>query len=159
MRAAQDLFGEIYRNQLAKRLLNARSASDDAERSMVSKLKLKCGVQFTGKMEGMMMDLVLGGDVQRKFTAWLPSSTEALPIEFGVQVLTTGFWPSFKPTRDLLLPAVMDQCQHGFQTFYSAETQHRKLNWVHSLGTATVRDCRARAGLCADPWLRARTVR
>lgn len=144
------MFGEIYRNQLAKRLLNARSASDDAERSMVSKLKLKCGVQFTGKMEGMMMDLVLGGDVQRKFSVWLASRADALPIEvadaqpserieFGVQVLTTGFWPSFKATRDLVLPSAMERCQNSFQTFYSTETQHRKLNWVHSLGSGTVR--------------------
>ena len=39
----QDFFAEIYRNQLAKRLLNNRSTSDDAERSMISKLKLRCG--------------------------------------------------------------------------------------------------------------------
>ena len=45
----KDLFSEIYRNLLAKRLLNARSASDDAEKSMVTKLKHKCGAQFTGK--------------------------------------------------------------------------------------------------------------
>jgi hypothetical protein len=46
----KDLFAEIYRNQLAKRLLNQRSASDDAERLMIGKLKLRCGSQFTGKM-------------------------------------------------------------------------------------------------------------
>lgn len=28
----KDMFGEIYRNHLAKRLLNQRSASDDAEK-------------------------------------------------------------------------------------------------------------------------------
>lgn len=31
----KDLFAEIYRNQLAKRLLNQRSASDDMERLMI----------------------------------------------------------------------------------------------------------------------------
>lgn len=36
----KDLFAEIYRNQLAKRLLNQRSASDDMERLMIGKLKL-----------------------------------------------------------------------------------------------------------------------
>ena len=57
----KDLFSEIYRNQLAKRLLNQRSKSDDAERSMISKLKLRCGAQFTGKMEGMVTDLRTAG--------------------------------------------------------------------------------------------------
>lgn len=46
----KDLFGEIYRNQLSRRLLNQRSASDDMERIMVGKLKLSCGAQFTAKV-------------------------------------------------------------------------------------------------------------
>ena len=37
----KDLFAEIYRNQLAKRLLNQRSASDDMEKLMIGKLKLR----------------------------------------------------------------------------------------------------------------------
>merc|ERR1711916_102146 len=56
----KDLFAEIYRNLLAKRLLNKRSASDDAEKSMISMLKLRCGSQFTQKMEGMISDLAIG---------------------------------------------------------------------------------------------------
>ena len=39
----KDFFVEIYRNQLARRLLNKRSKSDDAEKSMIQKLKLRCG--------------------------------------------------------------------------------------------------------------------
>ncbi len=38
----KDLFAEIYRN-----LLSQRSASDDMERFMIGKLKLRCGAQFT----------------------------------------------------------------------------------------------------------------
>jgi hypothetical protein len=50
--------------QLAKRLLLQRSASDDAERSMIAKLKLKCGAQFTSKLEGMVTDMNLSQDHQ-----------------------------------------------------------------------------------------------
>ena len=46
----KDLFSDIYRNLLAKRLLNQKSANDDAEKSMIGKLKLKCGAQFTSKV-------------------------------------------------------------------------------------------------------------
>jgi hypothetical protein len=38
---------------LAKRLLLGKSASIDAEKSMISKLKTECGSQFTNKLEGM----------------------------------------------------------------------------------------------------------
>ena len=37
----KDLFADIYRNLLAKRLLNQRSASDDMEKLMIGKLKLR----------------------------------------------------------------------------------------------------------------------
>ena len=37
----KDLFAEIYRNQLAKRLLNKRSVSNEAEKSMIGKLKIQ----------------------------------------------------------------------------------------------------------------------
>ncbi|CAN0404420.1 unnamed protein product, partial [Hapterophycus canaliculatus] len=67
----KDLFAEIYRNQLARRLLNSRSASDDMERLMIGKLKLKCGSQFTSKMEGMMNDLAIGGDHEAAFSKHL----------------------------------------------------------------------------------------
>ena len=36
----------IFRNQLAKRLLNQRSASDEMERLMIGKLKLRCGYRY-----------------------------------------------------------------------------------------------------------------
>ena len=45
----KDIFAEFYKKQLAKRLLLARSSSDDAERAMIAKLKLRCGAQFTSK--------------------------------------------------------------------------------------------------------------
>ena len=34
-----------------------KSASYDAERSMITKLKTECGDQFTAKVEGMLSDL------------------------------------------------------------------------------------------------------
>lgn len=40
--------------KLARRLLFDRSANDDHERSILTKLKQQCGGQFTSKMEGMV---------------------------------------------------------------------------------------------------------
>ncbi|OQR97158.1 CULlin protein 1 [Achlya hypogyna] len=135
----KDLFAEIYRNQLAKRLLNQRSSSDDAEISMISKLKMCCGAQFTSKMEGMLNDLAIGGDHQAEFDAFLKKNPPAgTAIEFGVQVLTTGHWPSYTPL-DLSLPPQMVRYMSLFKMYYDSKTSHRRLQWVHSLGNATVR--------------------
>merc|ERR1711959_799586 len=96
----KDLFAEIYRNQLSKRLLYETSASDDAEKSMIQKLKMKCGAQFTSKLEGMITDLSLASDLQKDFREHcdqLQDGKAALGnIDFNVTVLTTGFWPSYQ---------------------------------------------------------------
>lgn len=63
----KDIFAEFYKKQLAKRLLLARSSSDDAERSMIAKLKLRCGAQFTSKLEGMVTDMNLSSDMQQVY--------------------------------------------------------------------------------------------
>ena len=44
----------VYRKKLARRLLFDKSANDDHERSILTKLKQQCGGQFTSKMEGMV---------------------------------------------------------------------------------------------------------
>ncbi|GKU86773.1 hypothetical protein SLEP1_g1253 [Rubroshorea leprosula] len=53
----KDLFAEFYWKKLARRLLFDRSANDDHERSILTKLKQQCGGQFTSKMEGMVSSL------------------------------------------------------------------------------------------------------
>jgi len=46
-----------FRKKLARRLLFDKSANDDHERSILTKLKQQCGGQFTSKMEGMVSHL------------------------------------------------------------------------------------------------------
>lgn len=47
------MFEAFYKKDLAKRLLLGRSASMDAEKLMISKLKAGCGGNFTANIEGM----------------------------------------------------------------------------------------------------------
>jgi cullin 1 len=133
----KDIFAEFYKKQLAKRLLLARSSSDDAERAMIAKLKLRCGAQFTSKLEGMVTDMNLSSDMQNAFSEHLRETDKKLDTDLSVQVLTTGFWPTYK-SDDLNLPKAMMQCIDTFKAFYDARTSHRRLRWVHSLGSATV---------------------
>ncbi len=46
----KDLFAEFYRKRLSRRLLGDRSASDDHERAVLTRLKQQCGAQFTSKV-------------------------------------------------------------------------------------------------------------
>ncbi|KAG6766548.1 hypothetical protein POTOM_030635 [Populus tomentosa] len=103
----KDLFAEFYRKKLARRLLFDKSANDDHERSILTKLKQQCGGQFTSKMEGMVTDLTLARENQTSFEEYLSNNPNANPgIDLTVTVLTTGFWPSYK-SFDLNLPAEM----------------------------------------------------
>ena len=140
----KDVFAEIYRDMLAKRLLGQRSASDEMERMMVGKLKQRCGSQFTGKFEGMINDLVVGTDHKVQFEEYCVSKEKLSPgteIDFGVQVLTTGYWPTYKGYDGLILPPIMAKCVQVFSEFYTEETNHgtRRLQWIHSQGNAEVR--------------------
>ena len=54
-----------------------------------------------------------------------------------LQVLTTGFWPSYQ-LLDVALPQEMAGCTDIFSKYYLDRTSHRTLKFVHSLGNATV---------------------
>nr|XP_013801762.1 PREDICTED: cullin-4B isoform X2 [Apteryx mantelli mantelli] len=63
----KDVFEAFYKKDLAKRLLVGKSASVDAEKSMLSKLKHECGAAFTSKLEGMFKDMELSKDIMIQF--------------------------------------------------------------------------------------------
>ncbi|KAL3641974.1 Cullin-1 [Castilleja foliolosa] len=134
----KDLFAEFYRKKLARRLLFDKSANDEHERSILTKLKQQCGAQFTSKKEGMVTDLTLAKENQASFEEYLGNNPNANPgIDLTVTVLTTGFWPSYK-TFDLNLPSEMVKCVEVFREFYQTKTKHRKLTFIYSLGTCHI---------------------
>ncbi|KAH9626689.1 hypothetical protein KSS87_021588 [Heliosperma pusillum] len=134
----KDLFAEFYRKKLSRRLLFDKSANDDHERSILTKLKQQCGGQFTSKMEGMVTDLTLARENQTHFEEYLGQNSDASPgLDLTVTVLTTGFWPSYK-SSDLNLPDEMVKCVEVFKQFYETKTKHRKLTWVYSLGSCNI---------------------
>jgi cullin 1 len=142
----KDMFGDAYRQALSKRLLAGRSASRDAEKSIVSMLKLSCGAQYTSKLEGMLKDMHQGTDGNAAFAGWVAGGSSAAaavtqglpPYEFMPQILTTGWWPTHKRLT-LALPPALASWQRAFETFYSSTTSHRELTWVHSQGSAVVK--------------------
>jgi len=61
------VFEAFYKKDLAKRLLLSKSASLDAEKSMIAKLKTECGSNFTNKLEGMFKDIDSSKDLMVRF--------------------------------------------------------------------------------------------
>lgn len=134
----KDLFCEFYRTHLSKRLLLQRSASDDWERDMIGKLKLKCGAQFTSKLEGMMSDVSKANSHVDKFRDFLRDRSINIGVDFTVQTLTTGFWPTYKTDEVQHLPHAMKRCIDVFGRYYNEHTNNRCLRWVHNLGAVTL---------------------
>jgi len=132
----KDMFNEYYRKALAKRLLNDKSASDELERSLISKLKLRCGQQFTTKLDGMITDISLATDLKKNYDSFKKDDAESADIaDISVTVLTTGFWPSYKQC-DLTIPPELIGCLESFTRFYADYKKHTKLTWLHTLGHA-----------------------
>ncbi|PVU98881.1 hypothetical protein BB559_001201 [Furculomyces boomerangus] len=143
----KDLFELYLRQRLHKRLLSGRPISRDIEASLISKLKLECGSQFTTKLEGMLKDIQLSVDLSQQFAAqqdYKPSDTQ-----IDVSVLTHTFWPLSNVSTDFLqesstdqiplLPINLQNLSNQFSHFYKQKYSGRKFMWSYNLGTAELK--------------------
>lgn len=129
----KDVFEAFYKKDLAKRLLLGKSASVDAEKSMLSKLKQECGGGFTSKLEGMFKDMELSKDINVCFKQHLRNMTSNREIDLTVNILTMGNWPTY-PNLEVNLPNEMIEYQNAFNNFYLSKHSGRKLQWQPTLG-------------------------
>merc|ERR1712156_984510 len=125
----KDVFQKFYSKMLAKRLVQHMSASDDAEASMISKLKQACGFEYTSKLQRMFQDIGVSKDLNENFKRHLSNSGEPLDIDFSIQVLSSGSWP-FQQSCVFSLPAELERCVNRFTAFYGGQHSGRKLNWL-----------------------------
>lgn len=134
----KDLFLDIYRHQLAKRLLQDKSESNDSEKEMISKLKLTCGAQYTSKLEGMMIDMERAQEVNKQFQDWMVGNYKGPKIiDTNVRVLCKAHWPGFRNIA-LTLPKSLLEAQNTFTEFYNQVTKHRSLEFVYPLCAVVV---------------------
>uniref|UniRef100_A0A8C1WZZ5 Cullin-4A n=1 Tax=Cyprinus carpio TaxID=7962 RepID=A0A8C1WZZ5_CYPCA len=136
----KDVFEAFYKKDLAKRLLVGKSASVDAEKSMLSKLKHECGAAFTSKLEGMFKDMELSKDIMIQFkqVCYMQNQSDPSNIELTVNILTMGYWPSYTP-MDVHLPTEMVKLQEHIKLFYLGKHSGRKLQWQPTLGHAVLK--------------------
>lgn len=89
----KDVFEKYYKQHLAKRLLSGRTVSDDAEKSLIVKLKTECGYQFTSKLEGMFTDMKTSKETNDAFQKQLTEEGNASDITLQVRILLTALRP------------------------------------------------------------------
>uniref|UniRef100_A0A8C0B5I6 Cullin-1 n=1 Tax=Buteo japonicus TaxID=224669 RepID=A0A8C0B5I6_9AVES len=115
----KDVFQKFYAKMLAKRLVHQNSASDDAEASMISKLKQACGFEYTSKLQRMFQDIGVSKDLNEQFKKHLTNS-EPLDLDFSIQVLSSGSWP-FQQSCTFALPSEASTFQMAILLQYNTE--------------------------------------
>jgi cullin 1 len=132
----KDVFQKFYSKMLAKRLVQFSSASDDAEASMISKLKDACGFEYTNKLQRMFTDMGLSKELNDQFSAVHKNSEPGSSkddIDFYALVLANGFWPLQPPTSEFIIPTELLNTYRKFEGFYQHKHSGRKLTWLWQL--------------------------
>lgn len=135
----KDVFERYFKLHLTKRLLHAKSASTDAERLFISKIKTECGYMYTAKMEVMFNDMKTSDDTCSAFREEIVrQGTDMKAVDLNVAVLTTMSWP-INQAPDINLPELAVYCTKQFENFYYNKHEGRLLTWQPFYGTAEIR--------------------
>ncbi|KAG8914818.1 hypothetical protein FRC01_003898, partial [Tulasnella sp. 417] len=128
----KDVFQTFYTTKLSKRLIHGVSASDEAEASMIAKLKEACGFEYTNKLQRMFTDMSLSKDLTDNFKEKMAQTHDEteLDVSFSVMVLGTNFWPLTAPTDKFVIPKDILPTYERFTRYYGQKHQGRKLTWL-----------------------------
>lgn len=142
------VFEAFYKRDLARRLLLQRSASADAEKSMLTRLKsgkavttsiinanaiTECGSGFTHNLEQMFKDIELAREEITSYKSLLEESQmKPSLVDLNVNVLSASAWPSY-PDVAVEIPRSIKTALAGFEDYYKSKHSGRRLAWKHSL--------------------------
>uniref|UniRef100_A0A093X7U8 Cullin-1 n=1 Tax=Talaromyces marneffei PM1 TaxID=1077442 RepID=A0A093X7U8_TALMA len=133
----KDVFQKFYSKALAKRLVHVSSVSDDAETSMISKLKEACGFEYTNKLQRMFQDIQISKDLNASYRDWQEKvhdeEDRKKMVDPHFQILGTGFWPLNAPSTEFIPPTEIVKTAERFQHFYFDKHSGRKLTWLWQL--------------------------
>ncbi|EXJ55796.1 hypothetical protein A1O7_08726 [Cladophialophora yegresii CBS 114405] len=134
------VFEAFYKKDLARRLLMGRSASFDAERNMLTRLKNECGAAFTHNLESMFKDMDLAREEMMSYNQLLDDrggKEPGLP-DLHVNVLSASAWPTY-PDVAINIPPHITKVMASFEKHYKAKHSGRKLTWKHALAHCHLR--------------------
>ncbi|KAF2425729.1 Cullin-domain-containing protein [Tothia fuscella] len=126
------VFEAFYKKDLARRLLMGRSASADAERSMLSRLKTECGANFTQNLEQMFKDVELGREEMNSYKSHMTEQERTPIVDLSVNILSASAWPTY-PDIPVNIPVEVKKEIERFENHYQMKHSGRKLDWKHAL--------------------------
>ena len=133
----KDVFQKFYSRMLAKRLVHTNSASEEAEISMIGKLKEACGFEYTNKLQRMFTDIQTSKDLNSSYKSWqedvLDGDELRRAVDPSYNILGTGFWPLQPPNTKFIPPQDIVRTYERFQKFYFDKHSGRKLTWLWQL--------------------------
>ena len=127
------VFEAFYKKDLARRLLMNRSASADAERSMLTRLRTECGASFTSNLEQMFKDIELAREEMAAYKTSLSEKGHTPLIDLSVNTLSSAAWPSYPDIR-VNIPVEVKAEIDAFERYYRIKHNGRRLAWKHALG-------------------------
>lgn len=143
------VFEAFYKRDLARRLLLGRSASSDAEKSMLTRLKSgklksrpnsfdatdevsECGAGFTHNLEQMFKDIEMAREEISSYKSMLEERQTRTTFDLSVNVLSSSAWPSY-PNVTVSVPENVLKATASFEQHYKMKHSGRKLEWKHAL--------------------------
>lgn len=133
----KDVFQKFYSRMLAKRLVHSSSASEDAETSMIGKLKEACGFEYTNKLQRMFQDIQISTDLNSGFKDFQERNLDAderkARVDASYHILGTGFWPLTPPQTNFIPPQAIVDTYKNFDSYYGQKHSGRKLTWLWQL--------------------------
>ena len=94
---AKDVFEEFYMRGLSRRLLLKKSASNEAEKAMVTRLRTECSNEFSTKTESMLKDLAESEIFLKEYQKMRGAESQLIETNEGIDssfnVLSAGSWP------------------------------------------------------------------
>ncbi|CAF1361014.1 unnamed protein product, partial [Rotaria sordida] len=106
----KDAFEKFYKKLLAKRLFGQLSASDDYEKSMISKLKQAYGFVYTSKLRRMFQDITDSKNLIDQYRTYCEKNKLDNIVDFSVRILSSNSW-SFSAPPNFVLPVEVSTYQ------------------------------------------------
>lgn len=139
----KDIFLDIYKSALSRRLLNKLSVSNDAEDCFITKLKVECGQQSIQKLASMFTDMALSDQLQEEYMKGSHSGSPG-GVTHEVRVLQTNAWPEKADDVPVIPCPEMTTCITAYEAFYNSKHNGRKLRWIYNMGSVELK-CRGLA--------------
>lgn len=136
----KDIFLDVYKRTLSKRLLNKLSVSTDAEDAFINKLKVECGQQAIQKLASMFTDMTLSDQLQEEYNKLTHGGSPGNVIH-EVRVLQTNAWPEKVDENNIAPCEEMLTCVQAFEAFYHSKHSGRKLRWIYNMGGVEMAAC------------------